>query len=358
MKRKLAFGLIGCGEIAVQTAKAITQTQNSEIAVVQDVNEEMARDLADKFSAPYCLTWDEVLRRKEVDAVYIATPHHLHAPAAVAAAKAGKHVVVEKPIATTLAGADRMIRAAEAAGTALSVALVLRYSDRCTKVKALVEGGAIGKVVGIDFGEYTFKPESYWTSGWTGRVSTDWRMSKEKSGGGIFLMNYVHTVDYFRYVTGLEFVSVAAHCDTFKSKVEVEDYIVTIMRLSNGAIGAARGATIAEGRTPPGGSEGDRIIGLQGQIIVGVQNVHLYLSKPYGEYAAGKWHSIPMEDPWGGRAKFFGEFSKAVLAGKRPPVTGLDGRKALEVCLAAYKSAETGKFVKLPMSGGRRGAKR
>jgi len=349
MKRKLIFGLIGCGEIAVQTAKGIAQSSNSEIGIVQDVNEEIAKDLADKYGVPYCLTWDELLGHRELDAVYIATPHYLHAGAAVAAAAAGKHVLVEKPIATTLADADRMIAAAEKAGVALSVAFALRYTDRSRKVKEIIDGGALGKIVGIDFGEYTYKPESYWTSGWTGRVQTDWRASKEKSGGGILLMNYVHTVDFMRLATGLDVVSVAANYDTFKTKVEVEDYIVVIMRLSNGAIGVARGATIVEGKVFPGGVEGDRIIGTDGQLFITRETIHLYVAKPYREYEAGKWHSIPTAEPWGGRAELIREFSKAVLAGKKPPVAALDGRKALEVCLAAYKSGATGQFVRLPM---------
>jgi predicted dehydrogenase len=162
-------------------------------------------------------------------------------------------------------------------------------------------------------------------------------------------MNFIHTIDFMRAVTGLEFVSVAANCDTFKTKVEVEDYIVVIMRLSNGAIGASRGATIVEGKLPPGGLDGDRIIGLDGQIFLEAQAIHLYLTKRYGKYETGKWHSIATEEPWGGRCEFVTDFSKAVLSGRKPPVTGLDGRRSLEVCLAAYRSGRTGRFVALPL---------
>ena len=354
MKRKLVFGMMGCGEIAVQTAKAVSQTDNCRIGMVQDVNEDMAKDMSEKCGAPYCLTWEELLSNGSIDAVYIATPHYLHAPGAIKAAEAGKHVVVEKPMATTLADADRMTRAARKAGVALSVAMAARYSGRAGIVRKIIGGGAIGKVVGIDFGAYAFKPESYWTGGWTGRVRTDWRASKAKSGGGFFIMNLVHTVDFMRYVTGLEVTSVAAISDTFRTKAEVEDYIVAVMRYDNGAIGQARGATFVEGKAPQGAIEGDRIIGTSGQIYTTAEAVHLFVTKPYGDHEAGKWHTIPSGSPWTGREDFMSAFAKAVLAGKDPPVNAGDGRSALEVCLAVYRSAETGRFVRLPLRGQRR----
>ncbi|MCD6405740.1 MAG: Gfo/Idh/MocA family oxidoreductase [Planctomycetes bacterium] len=350
MKRKVTFGIIGCGEITVHTAKAIAKSDNCEIGIVQDINEDMAKDLADKYDVPYCLTWEELLSTKCIDAVYVATPHYLHAPAVVQAAAAGKHVLVEKPIATTIADADRMIEACRKADVALSVAFSGRYSEHVAVVKEIIEAGAIGKIIGIDCGSYTYKPESYWTGGWTGRVKTDWRVSKQKSGGGVFLTNLIHTIDMMRYVTGLEVVSVASNYDTFKTNVEVEDYIVTIMRFGNGAIGAARAATIVEGKAPPEALEGDRIIGLGGQIFIAPEAVHVFFSRPYEDYKPGRWHKIRAERTWAGVDSLVTGFSKAVLAGKTPPITGLDGKKALEVCVAAYRSGETGQVVSLPLA--------
>ncbi|MHC4711845.1 MAG: Gfo/Idh/MocA family protein [Planctomycetota bacterium] len=350
MKKKVAFGLIGCGEIAVQSAKAISDAPNCELAAVQDVNEDMARDLADKYGVQYRLTWEDLLADKCVTAVYIATPHYLHTPAAVAAAEKGKHVLVEKPIATTVADANGMIEACKRAGVALSVAFPSRYIERTAIVKEIVDDGAIGRIIGIDFGQYTYKPESYWTGGWTGRVRTDWRVSREKSGGGVYLMNLVHTVDLLRYLTGLEAVSVAAQWDTFRTDVEVEDHLVATMRYDNGAIGAVRTSTIVEGKAPPEALEGDRLIGLEGQIFMAPESLRVYFTRPYKDFEAGTWHTIRTGNPWGGRDRMFAAFAKAVLAGKEPPITGLDGRRSLEVCLAAYRSGETGSFVTLPLA--------
>ncbi len=349
MRKKVLYGIVGCGEIAVQTAKAISACEKSDIGIVQDINEDMARDLADKYGVPYCLTLDEVLKEKLIDVVYIATPHYLHAPAAIDAAGHKKHVLVEKPISTTLRDADRMIEAAKEAGVALSVAFPSRYLERTKMIKQIVDDGAIGRLVGIDFGQYTYKPESYWSGGWTGRIKTDWRTSREKSGGGVFLMNLVHTIDLLRYLTGLEVTSIAANWDTFDTEADVEDFLTATMRYDNGAIGAVRTSTLVEGKAPPETIEGDRLLGLNGQIFIALETVYVFFRKPYRDYNSGTWHRIPTADPWGGREGMITDFSKAVLAGRQPAITALDGRRSLEVCLAAYRSGQTGSVVTLPL---------
>src|SRR5688572_14040007 len=98
MGRELGFGIIGCGEIAVATAKGIAEAENARIARVMDVREELARDLGEKYSASWGTSQEELLADPAVEAVYIAVPHYLHAPITEAAAAAGKHVLCEKPI--------------------------------------------------------------------------------------------------------------------------------------------------------------------------------------------------------------------------------------------------------------------
>src|SRR5712692_7965486 len=112
MAEQLAFGIVGCGEIAVQTAKGIAQAGNARVARAMDTREELARDLGEVYGGP----WSARLEDPAVQALYIAVPHYLHAEIAVRAAHAGKHVLCEKPICTTLADADQMIVAARKAG--------------------------------------------------------------------------------------------------------------------------------------------------------------------------------------------------------------------------------------------------
>src|SRR5579884_716577 len=122
MSDKLRIGMIGCGEIAVQTAKGIAAAASAEHVMMMDVSERVARDLGQTYGVPHTTSVEELLANPRVDAVYIAVPHYLHAPLAIQAIRAGKHVLVEKPIATTLADADAMIAAAREARVAFSVA--------------------------------------------------------------------------------------------------------------------------------------------------------------------------------------------------------------------------------------------
>src|SRR5947209_6197870 len=159
-------------------------------------------------------------------AVYIAVPHDLHAPLTVQAAQAGKHVLCEKPISTTLADADRMIAACAEAGVAFSIAFDAQITPAYQRLHDLIARGAIGEVIGTRIVALIDKPASYWSSGWSGRIATDWRVSKEKAGGGVMVMNSIHDINTVRYVTGLEAQRVYAESATFATPVEVEDYIV------------------------------------------------------------------------------------------------------------------------------------
>ena len=144
--RLLRIGMIGCGEIAVQNAKAVHEAPNATIAAVADVNEAVAQDLAGRYNAPYHTATEELLARDDVDAVVISVPHFLHAPLAIQAAQAGKHVIVEKPMATTLAEAEQMLAAANAAGVQLATLYCQRYLPYVQRAKSLIDQGALGRV--------------------------------------------------------------------------------------------------------------------------------------------------------------------------------------------------------------------
>ncbi|MGH2617720.1 MAG: Gfo/Idh/MocA family protein, partial [Thermomicrobiales bacterium] len=118
---RLRIGIIGCGEIAVRMAAAIAGSRHAQHVMVMDTRAALAQDLGEQYGVPWTDNVDVLLANPAVDAVYIAVPHHLHAPLTIRAAAAGKHVLVEKPIATTLADAEAMIAAARASGVWLSV---------------------------------------------------------------------------------------------------------------------------------------------------------------------------------------------------------------------------------------------
>jgi len=336
MDRELKIGIIGCGEIAVSHAHSIADARNARIVMTMDVKGEVAKDLADRYGAAYTTDLDEMLSNSDVDAVYIATPHYLHAPISVKAADAGKHVMVEKPIAVNLQQAQDMIETAKRNGVLLSVCFVMRYRPDVRKAKELIERGAIGDVIALKMSAMVDKPASYWHGGYSGRVKTDWRTKKDQSGGGILIMNAVHNIDVMRFITGLEAIRVYAEYDTFVTPVEVEDWINVIIRYDNGAIGSIDASSCARGK----GDFGDRIFGEEGQIVLGTP-LRIYTTLPVEGLEPGKWNEVQLPRIGNPRTLYIEEFAESVFSGAdKPPVTGEDGLKALQIITAAYESGE------------------
>jgi len=348
VSEKLRLGMIGCGEIAVQTAKGIAAAASVQHVMVMDVSERVARDMGETHGVPYTTSVEELLADPNVDAVYIAIPHYLHAPLTIQALQAGKHVLVEKPIATTLADADAMIAAARATGKTLSVAYHAQVDAGCQAIRTLIADGAIGKVVGTRIVFRGDKPASYWHGGYSGRIQTDWRVSKAKAGGGVLIMNTVHDLNTLRYMTGLEATRVYAEYDTYATPVEVEDYIAVTYRYTNGAIGTLEAGSAIRGRDPVG--EVNRIYGEAGQITLG-NPARIYVTREVAGLAAGAWQDVPAppRDRAGGRAAIVDGFARAVLGGQAPPVRAEDGRAALEIIVAAYQSGQEHRPIALPL---------
>jgi len=359
LNKKFSFGFIGCGEIAVSAAEAIAKSELAEIGYAMDVVEALAQDFQEKYGPPATTRVDELLA-SDVDGVYIATPHHLHAPLAIRAARAKKHIIVEKPIATTLKDADEMIAAARKNGVALSVAFLIRYREDIPYAKRLVAAGLIGEIMGTRVTYIGDKKPSYWTGGFSGRAKTDWRKSRQTAGGGVLIMNMVHNIDTMRYVTGLEAARVYAEYGTFITPVEVEDFLTATIRYHTGAIGSIFAGSAFSGRLDQGERHPDRILGKEGQILLS-SPLRLFSKKgaPAGslwegspEIESEKWQEIDTGPKVDCRQLMMEDFVRAVKAGKEPPITGEDGRAALEIILAAYTSGEKHQPVSLPLKSG------
>ena len=345
--------MIGLGEIAYKASgEAVQQSHNAEMIVGMDVVEHVARSYQERYEIPCSTNLDDVLKNPDVDAVIISTPHYTHAPLGIAAAKAGKHVMVEKPFVLSLAEADELIETCKKNGVLCSCCLVSRYNPDAQKAKELIEKGTLGKIMALEFFGVSNKPKSYWTGGYTNRVQTTWRKSKKESGGGILIMNFVHDIDRLRYITGLEATRVFCEYDTFNTETEVEDFITVTMRYSNGALGTLLAASCVPGAQASGirGAvvEGNRIYGTAGQIIFG-RKMLVYTDKEVEGLKKGEWNEITFESVGEQRSAYIDEFADSVFTGKPVKIPGEEGRKTLEVMLAAYKSGETHKPVTLPL---------
>ncbi|HLH73697.1 MAG TPA: bi-domain-containing oxidoreductase, partial [Chloroflexota bacterium] len=344
-KRTLQIGLIGCGEIALQTANAIQESAVARIAMAADVNEAIAADMGRRYNVPYTSDIDFLLDQSNVEAVLISVPHYLHAPLAIRAAERGKHVMVEKPMATSLADADRMIDACQRAGVKLSVVYCQRYLPYVQEAKRLIDAGILGTILGIQMNLTMDKPPSYFTSGFTGRVHSDWRLSREKSGGGILIFNLVHYLDIIRYLTGLEVCRVAAELDTLDSTAETEDTISVSLRYSNNAIGTIVGSSVVRGSTY---QPRIQLWGTDGQMILQEpDDFRFYSLHQVSNRLPGHWHRFDPVGFGGDRRAYVTRFAESVLADTRPEISGEDGRAIQAIVEGIYRAGQRQRTISL-----------
>lgn len=297
MPGQLRFGIIGCGEIAVQTCQGIAAAPNASIAMLMDERPEALGDLAEYYHAPTTTRADDVFASSHVDAVYIATPHDLHAPLGIAAAQAGKHVLVEKPIATNLADADALIAACKRSGVALGVAFLAQVDGAMSAARDLIRAGVLGEIISVRMDALADKPDYYWYGGYTRRVHTEWRKLVARSGGGILIMNLVHDINTVRWVTGLEAVRVYSEYGTLATPVEVEDTLGALVRYDNSAVGVIHCGSAMRGGAQQDAS-GPRVYGTKGQLILGHKPL-IYLNEPWEGSAAKAWQELRFSGPQG-----------------------------------------------------------
>lgn len=347
----LRFGIIGCGTAAVPVAAALADSPAAELVLVQDLNAALARDLAARHQVPAAESVETLLASAAVEAVYIAVPHHRLAGLAEQALRAGKHVLVEKPMAIHLADADALIALADARRLTLDVYYEMRHITPYAQARALVQAGALGEIIGVRVQTLIDKRLDYWQVGYAGRSTNPWRSRKAEAGGGVVLMNSSHALDALRFVTGLEVVSVAAEAGALAAPVEVEDTAAAVLRLSNGAIGSLMaGAHIAGAQE----AETIEVYGTRGQLRLphpyGAAPLQVFLREAFLDLAAGQWQTrpnplVPLH------ARTVEAFAQTVRAG--PPTTAgaRQARQTLAVVLALYQAAAENRTIQVSVGG-------
>ncbi|WP_435156408.1 Gfo/Idh/MocA family protein [Haladaptatus sp. DFWS20] len=349
MTKPLTVGIIGCGEItSKRRADQLEAAAGVQLGAAMDINEAVAADIGERYDIPYTTEQHELLAREKIDVVYIATPHHLHAEQAMAAADADKHVFVEKPIAVDIESAKETIAACENAGVTLCVCEPYRYKAPYHTAAEIIEAGHLGDVVGTKISIMARKPESYWEGGYTGRVQTDWRQSHEKSGGGILSINGIHNVDAMRALTGLEPKRVFAEYDTLATPVEVEDFGIVTIRYEGGEIGYIEASSFVQDGPYGEVVRGDRVYGTEGELVL--SDPLLVRTNETTELGEGEvWHEVPTNDIRPAGVRLIEAFADAIREGREPPVPGEDGLRALEVIEAAYEAGRCDNPIELPL---------
>jgi predicted dehydrogenase/NADPH:quinone reductase-like Zn-dependent oxidoreductase len=342
--RPFRFGFVGCGEIALLNADAIAMAPNATMTACYDVKTELARDLAGRHGAVATPSLHALLERKDVDAVVLAVPHNQHEPIALESILAGKHVVVEKPVAIDLKGALRMVRAAQRFGVALSVCFPDRYGDEVETARQIVRQQGLGDLFMVELLWYADKPLSYKFGGFSGRAPSTWRMWLEAAGGGVLLMNLCHGLDLVHHVTGLGVDYASASIAKFERLGNVEDTCVLNLGYENGALGVIAGSSAARALR----HESLRLLGTDGRLELRPA-AEVHTSRLMRRLGIEADRRVPLGGPTSStvaRARYFSRFVDAVRSGRAPDVTGEDGLRVQATIEAAYEAARSGARIR------------
>ena len=224
--RKIKWGVIGAGGIADRrTLPGMMLAENAELIAVMEVNAEHTEKLRVKYNAKRGYTsYEELLADPEIEAVYIASPVVCHKDQAIAAAKAGKHILLEKPAALTIADGEEILKAAKDAGVLIASGFMMRYHGYHQKVKEMIAAGEIGQVVSARAQLTCWYPE----------IPGAWRQDKSKSGGGALMDMGVHCIDLIEYILGSKTVMTCGFNDTRTFSYNVDDSSNILIKLENG----------------------------------------------------------------------------------------------------------------------------
>jgi UDP-N-acetyl-2-amino-2-deoxyglucuronate dehydrogenase len=349
---KVRCGVVGLGAIGPLHLTAISNIENAEVAAVCDIVRERADGFAEMYGCKAYYSIDELLKDDSVDLVHICVPSGMHAKLGIAAARAGKHVLVEKPIDVTLEAADALIQACDDAGVVLSCISQHRFDDAMLEARDALERGLFGTLTFGGSHTKWYRPQEYYDSG-------DWRGTWELDGGGALMNQSVHYVDLLQYMMG-EVDEVFAYCATRAHvRIEVEDVAAAALRFKNGAVGLLEGNTAAY----PGYCTRLDIYGTDGGIIIENDRIRERKFRAEGADGSGFYGTISNAGDEATDKRLSGASSAQIAAnshqrqiqdvvdairtGRPPKVTGRDARHPLAVILAAYESARTGKAVKV-----------
>jgi len=330
--RTINWGLIGCGDIAIKrVAPAMCDLEGHVIKAIARRDTGRLAEFAERFNAERTFSSaEELIENPEIDAVYLATPVNLHLAHTLLAARAGKHVLCEKPMALDTAECDRMIEACERAGVLLGVAYYRRFYPSVLKIKEIIKKGGLGRPVLARAlaAEYWDFPEDH---------PFNWRLTLAQGGGGPLMDFGSHRIDILLDIMG-PVLTVSAFTDRLLFEREVEDSAVVIMRHESGAhsvIGAYH--TIG-----PHGDELE-VFGSSGSITM--KSLNSGTMQVTGRGGEAEVLQKPPHDNF--HLPLIEDFGLAISQGRPPGITGRTGRETSRILEAAYKASRQGLTIRI-----------
>ena len=339
------LALVGCGRISRNHFDAIRRIDGLSLSAVCDIVPERVRVASEQEGVPGFTALDEMLRSADCDVVVVCTPSGLHAAQGAQAARAGKHVVTEKPMAITLTQADELVKACDDASVSLFVVKQNRLNPPIQLLRRAIDKGRFGRIYLANTTVRWQRPPEYY-------AAEPWRGTWEFDGGAI--MNQAsHYVDLMQWLVG-PVESVMAKTATQARPIEAEDSGVAILRFRSGALGVIEVNVL----TYPRNLEGSiTILGEKGSVKIGgtaVNRVEHWLFADYDDddkLVEGASTNPPNVYGYGHEG-YYRNVLAALRGQANPGTDGRAGRKSLELILGIYESAKTGREVPLPLRGG------
>ncbi len=339
--KTIRWGIIGLGDIAERNfTPALAKAADCELVSVYSRSAAKGKEFIAKYQVPRAYdSLDKMLADPELDAVYIASPNSIHAEQSVAASRAGKHVLCDKPMALTVADGERMIRAAEDNKVRLDVAFRLRYHPAHAEAHRHVLSGVLGEIQLIKAQNFVGGARPYW-------ANAGWRNDPAVAGSGSIVAQAVHPVDLLRYLTGSEIVEVRCITDEDPPARPSSECTISLFKFANGAL-----AQVASGAVVPRSDNDAVFYGSKGKITC---------LGTLGRNEAGRVQEVvvdsgapqlrvpfPDDTPITRTTRLIEAFNQSIIDGTPTVMSAQNGLQMIRIASAMHESSLHGKAVKL-----------
>ena len=349
MKDYVGVGIIGCGNISRSHANAIEGLEHCHLVAVSSRNEEKARKMSEDYQCDYHLEYLEMIQRNDIDMVIVCTPNNTHASIGIEAAKAGKHIIVEKPIDSSVEAAQKLIDVSREMQVKLTCIFQHRYDGAIIALKEAVESGKLGKITSASCHGKFYRPQAYYDS-------SPGRGTWASDGGGAVIMNGIHYIDSLIHIAGpvedvFAYTQTAAH-----EAIEVEDVATAVVKFRSGVIGTIEASTAAF----PGKMARIEVNGTDGSVIIEndhikdwrIKDAAMELQPFYGTIINDEDYrdnglQYEVQSDLSTFQQQIGDFANAILKDEEPFITGESALHSFKVVMGIYESARTGLPVRI-----------
>lgn len=359
--RTLNTAIVGCGKVGHLHAKALSRLSESAFVAVCDVDPQHAQQFANEYGVRAYQDVEQMIVRSKVEVLAVCTPHPLHTEPAVKAAEAGVHVLIEKPLASSLQDCDRIISAAKKTEAKIGVMCQRRLYAPCLRIKHAIDANKLGRPILGSVTMYGWRDQAYYQS-------DPWRGSWDAEGGGVLVNQAPHQLDLLQWYMGPIDELFGLWDNLNHPYIEVEDTAIAMLRFKSGALGNIVVSNSQNpalyGRVDVHGSNGASVavqtdggaMFVAGMSTITEPPINDIWTVPGEEDSLAKWKKEDTDSFFSMNAVEhyhqlqISDFLQAILEGRDPLITGEEGRKTVEIFTAIYRSQRDRKPIKFPLA--------